>query len=293
MTKRVIELVRDTIQACSSTENPNFHEICSALELRVGTQELPVGTDGLQRGKAIIINSRVQNRERRRFTEFHELSHYLIGNDEDLIGELHEYTFNQEDEYKKQLEMLCNIGAAEFLMPRNEFTKLYREKGFNVELILHAAHYFTASTIAATIQLAQIAPNECIATVWEYGLIPNFVVPLQDSLFTIEDQSHNKPKLYIVYSASSPAASNRWLAKHTVFPDDHLINQVYRQKVTLKDNCYIHFPSWKQTCMCEALLYKNRVYAIFHLTSPPVDEQLDLFTDFIEAKTSLHGSFLI
>ena len=277
--KRVIELVRYTIQECSSTEIPNFDEICAVLELKVVTQELPVGTDGLQRGEAIIISSRVQNKERRKFTEFHELSHYLVENDEDIITDLHEYTFNQPGVFKKQLEMLCNIGAAEFLMPRNQFFYLYREKGFNVELILHAANYFTASTIAATIQLAQVAPNGCITTVWEYGLIPNTVVPLQNSLFRIENQSRNIPKLHVVYSASSPAASNRWLAKYTTFPDNHLINQVYRQSKPLKDDCYIYFPSWKQTCTCEAISYNNRVYAIFHLTSPPVEEQIALFTE--------------
>ena len=59
---------------------------------------------------------------------------------------------------KDKLERLCNIGAAEFLMPREKFTKLYEEKGFNVELIPFSASYFESSAIATTIQLAQDCP---------------------------------------------------------------------------------------------------------------------------------------
>ena len=78
---------------------------------------------------------------------------------------------------KNNLERLCNIGAAEFLMPREEFTKLYKEKGFNVELIPFAANHFGSSTIATTIQLAQVAPNSCITAICECGLIPNETAP--------------------------------------------------------------------------------------------------------------------
>ena len=39
-------------------------------------------------------------------------------------------------------------------MPREKFTKLYKAKGFNVELIPFAANYFESSAIATTIQLA-------------------------------------------------------------------------------------------------------------------------------------------
>ena len=276
MKKRVIELVSETVKKYSSHEKPNFDEICSTLGLNVKVKDLPIGTDGLQKDKIIIINSQVQYEERKRFTQFHELTHYLIENDADLYSELLEFTHNQENGCKEQLETLSNIGAAEFLMPRMEFTKLSQEKGFNVELILHAADHFKTSTIAATIQLAEVAPNECIATVWEYGSLPNNNTRLHDSLLDIENESTNKSKLHVIYSTSSPAASHRWLVKYTTFPNDHLINQAFREGKMLKDECYIHFPRWKEQCTCEALPYKNRVYALFHLTAPPSPRQMKL-----------------
>lgn len=275
--KYVIKLVQNTVGRYASTESSSlFNKLCSDLGINVVEDSLPNGIDGMLKGKTILINSNIQSEERKRFTRFHEMMHHLLNKDAYLLSELHEYTCNQENGYKKQLEILCNIGAAEFLMPRKEFTKLYQEKDFNVKLILDAADHFKASTIAATIQLAQIAPNKCIATVWEYGLVPKDTDLLHNSLFITENQSYNKPKWHVVYSASSLTA-DRWLTKYTTFPDDHLINQAFRQDRMIEGCGYIHFPSWKEDCYCEAFRHKDKVYALFHLTLPPSPDQMSLF----------------
>ncbi len=277
MKRHVIELVRDAVNKYASMTIPTFDEICSGLELEVKDGKLPSGTDGAQKDKIIIINSQIKSEERKRFTQFHEVTHYLIEKDGDLISELHDYTINQEHGFKKPLETLCNIGAAEFLMPSKEFTKLYNKRGFNVQLILFAANYFKSSTIAATIQFAQVAPNKCIAVVCENGLVPNAPVPSQASFFTTGNQYHNKSKLHVIYSASSPAASDRWLAKYTIFPDDHVINQAFLRAEKLEGESEIPFPGWQESCICEALPDKNRVYALFHLSSLPDPNQMTLF----------------
>ena len=271
--RRVIKLVQEAVDKYALTTIPTFNEICSGLGLDVKEGFLPEGTDGIQKGMTIIINSQIKNEERKRFTQFHEVTHYLIEKDDDLISDLHEYT-TQEDGYERPLEHLCNIGAAEFLMPSKAFSRLYEEKGFNVELIPLAAHYFKSSTIATTIQLAQIAPNQCIASVFEYGLIPKDTIEAQDRFFNTEHRAP-KPKLHVVYSASSPTA-NRWLAKYTIFPDDHLINQAFSQVKMLEGESKIFFPGWQESCTSEALPHKNRVYALFHLTPPPNPDQLTL-----------------
>ena len=280
MKRRVIEVVRDVVNKYASTAIPTFDEICSSLGLNVVEDVLPGGQEGMyvEKEKTIFIDSRMQNEERKRFTQFHEITHFLLKQDEDLISELDAYINSQGDGYSQQLEeYLCNVGAAEFLMPSKEFVTLYEERGFNVQLILFAADYFESSTIAATIQLAQVARNKCIAVVCENGVVPNASAPSQASLFTTGNQYHNKSKLHVIYSASSPAASDRWLAKYTIFPDDHLINQAFRQSKMLKDDSEIPFPSWTEFCPCEALPYKNRVYALFHLSPLPDPNQKTLF----------------
>ena len=267
MKSRVLELVWNTALKFSSIENPNFDEVCSGLGLDVKEGSLPDGIDGGQWGATIIINSQIKNEERKRFTRFHELMHYLIEKDGDLIAKLRKLTCNQKDEYDRQVEILCNIGAAEFLMPSETFTKLYEKEGFNVKLIPFAANYFKSSPIAATIQLAQVAPSKCIIAICERGLGSNETVS-QACLFGGENIAP-KRKLHVIYSAPSPT-TKYWLAKYTEIPGDHLINQAFLQTQPIEARSYIPFRSGKKMpCHCEALADGNRVYVLFHLSAPP------------------------
>ena len=268
MKESIIKLVRDTALKFSSIENPNFYEICSGLGLDVREVLLPDGVDGGQKGATIIINSRIKNGERKCFTRFHELMHYLIEKDRNLITKLRRLTVNQKGEYDRQIEKFCNIGAAEFLMPSKAFTKLYKEKGFNVGLVLYAASYFKSSPIAATIQLAQVAPHKCITAICEYGLESNNTTLLQDRLLNTEYCSP-KPKLHVIYASPSPT-TKYWLAKYTVIPGDHLIHEAFLQDQPVEAESYIPFRSGKKMpCYCEALADGDKVYVLFHLSPPP------------------------
>ena len=264
----VIKLVRNIVRKYASTDLPDFDEICSSLGLVVKEVPLPPKINGAIEGRTILINSRIQNKERKQFTRFHEVVHHLINEDGELISTLHDATWNQNGEYKKQLERLCNIGAAEFLMPREKFTQLYKEKGFNVQLIPFAANHFRSSAIATTIQLAQVAPNSCITAICENGLIPNATVPSQSHFFDAEELTTN-PKLHVVYSASSPAAKYG-LARDTNIPDDHLIYQAFLEAQPLEGESYVPFRTGKKMpCNCEALPDGDRVYVLFHWGPPP------------------------
>ena len=264
----VIKLVRNTVRKYASTEIPDFDEVRFGLGLAVKEVLLPPKINGAIEGRTILINSRIQNKERKQFTRFHEITHHLIDEDEELISVLHDAAWGQNGEHDRQLERLCNIGAAEFLMPREGFTKLYAAKGFSVELIPFAANYFESSAIATTIQLAQVAPNSCITAICECGLIPNETAQSQSSLFNEENHTP-QPKLHVVYSASSPA-TKYWLARDTDIPDGHLISQAFLEAQFLEGDSYVPFRSGKKMpCNCEALPDGNRVYALFHLTPPP------------------------
>ena len=259
----VIKLVRNTVRGYASTEIPDFDEVCSGLGLVVKEIPLPPKINGAIEGRTIFINSRVQNRERKQFTRFHEVTHHLINEDEELISMLHDATWDQHGEYERQVERLCNIGAAEFLMPHEEFTKLYKEQGFSVELIPFAANYFGSSAIATTIQLAQVAPISCITAICEYGLMPSKTAQSQRSLF--DEENHTlKPKLHVVYSASSPA-TKYWLTRDTNIPADHLINQAFLDAQHLEGESYVPFRSGnRMPCYCEALPDGDRVYTLLH-----------------------------
>ena len=275
MRTHVLELVRDTVKKYASTPIPRFSEIQTGLGLDVKEVELRPSVDGILAERTILVNSRIQNEERKQFTRFHEVTHHLINEDGDLISEIHDATLDQGSEYKRQIERLCNIGAAEFLMPSKEFTKLSEEKGFNVGLIPFASSYFGSSAIATTIQLAQIAPNSCISAICEYGVVPNDAASSQGHLLEGQYRSP-QPTLHVAYSASSPTMKY-WLARHTTIPDDHLIHHAFLQSHALEGKSYVLFGSGNQMpCHCEALRDKDRVYVLFHLTPLPNPDQLTL-----------------
>lgn len=273
--RHVVQLVQNTIKRYASIGNPSlFDEVCANLGLDMKETELPSRIDGMLKGKTILINSKIQSEERKRFTQFHEIMHHLLKNDEDLIATLTEHAYNQDGEYDRQLEKFCNIGAAEFLMPSEEFRKLYEQKGFNVELILYAAHHFKSSTIAATIQLAQVAPNKCITAICEF--VSNDATSAQTKLFNGKYYSA-KRRLHVVYSALSPTAKYP-LAKNTVIPGDHLIHDAFLQDHPVEEESYVPFRSGKKMpCFCEALADGDRIYALFHLTPPLDPNQMSLF----------------
>ena len=273
----VIKLVRQTVKEYALTATPTFDEIRTALKLDVKEEKLPPTIDGMIEEETIIINSAIHNNERKEFTRFHEVMHYLIKAEEDLISELHELPSNQNGEYDRQIEQLCNIGAAEFLMPSEQFSELYKKLGFNINAIPLASSHFGASSIATTIQLALIAPNSCISAICEYGIPPNEMSPTQGNLLNAENVTC-KPTLHVAYSASSPNAKYP-LAKNTRIPEDHLIHQAFSNSGPIEEKSYVPFRSGKKMpCYCEALQDKdrNRVFVIFHLTPPPNPNQLTL-----------------
>ena len=276
--RHVVQLVQNTIRKYASTGNPNlFDEVCANLGLDMKETELPSRIDGMLEGKTILINSKIQSEERKRFTQFHEIMHHILKDDEDLIAALTEHVYNQDGEYDRQLEKFCNIGAAEFLMPSEEFRKLYEQKGFNVELILYAAHYFKSSTIAATIQLAQVAPNKCITAICEFAT--NGSISPETNLFN-EKYRSAKSRLHVTYSAMSPTAKYP-LAKNTVIPNDHLIHDAFLEGNAVEGKSWVPFRSGKNMpCHCEALADSERVYVLLHLSPPRTStdqKQMKLF----------------
>jgi len=113
---------------------------------------LPIGSHKLQ----IEFNPH-KSRGRLRFSVAHELAHALLPDCIESIRNRELHTRISEDDW--QLELLCNIAAAEFLMPVGN--EIDSRTPINIDNVLRLQKEFDVSTEAISIRLAKITNEPC------------------------------------------------------------------------------------------------------------------------------------
>lgn len=123
--------------------------------------KLPEGKFGsfIEERNHIIIDTNSPPK-RARFTLAHEVMHYLIRQDADLLSELHEEYEGKELE--TQLEALCNLGAAEMLLPSEVVDAAIARKGQHPKLIPELAEMHQVSEEVVIIALAERGPTPSV-----------------------------------------------------------------------------------------------------------------------------------
>lgn len=270
--ERVINLVH---VACHQLpRNPTASHIESQFSLQVYDASLPADKDGayVEQESKIIINNRITSTERRQFTIYHELVHHLIRLDDDLYSYLHD-AYSDSDDFERTIETICNIGAAELILPRDDVRNLVEKSGFSLGLLPELCHSGTVSGPAALIQLVECAPNQCYGIICENGIVPSAGYNDQPSFI---DQEQTKT-LYILYATWSPAVKYP-IARFTRIPKDHLLATGTSGQSIVKGIARIPFRSgtnWQTPC--EVCSFRNNIYGLFHVTAPPNPEQPRLF----------------
>jgi len=112
------------------------------------------GRDGLlDPSRRTILVAAEQSPRRQRFTLAHEVMHHLIEQDGDILSDLHEAYAGPALE--QALERLCNLGAAEMLLPGAEVARALAAAGPNPRLVWELADRFGVSEPAAAVALAR------------------------------------------------------------------------------------------------------------------------------------------
>jgi hypothetical protein len=247
------------------------------IEQRFGVdiceEVLPMDKDGayIESESKIVININITSVERRQFTLFHELVHHLIRGDGDLYSYLHD-TYEDTNDFDRTIELICNIGAAEFILPRSKVRNLIEFQGFSINLVPQLCYQELVSGPAALIQLIQNAPNSCYGVICDYGIPPNSTNSNQHSFI----RGQQERTLYILYSMWSPSAKYS-LARLTQIPKDHLLMRVLSEDRMIEGIERIPFRSgtdWKVPA--EAIYFRGKVYGIFNVKPPPSNLQLRL-----------------
>jgi len=269
---RVIDLVRKARGQIPPGATPE--EVAQRFGLQVRLGDLPDGKDGayLEDSRAIVVSQVVTSKERRNFTCYHELVHHLIRQDDPLYSYLHE-TYSDAGQFEGVIELLCNVGAAELIIPQEQVRALIEAEGFTLTHLPRLCTDRDVSAPAGLIQLVLCAPHPCYGVACDFGLSPIQHHQGQHS-FIASVERHG---LYILYAVWSPSARYK-IARGTVIRDGHLLAQAYQEQRFLSGEEIIPFRSgtkWK--VHCEAMYFRGRVYGIFSEKSPVGAGQPRLF----------------
>ena len=269
--EQVIMLAQQAANRLS--DKASFIDIERTFGLQVCIADLPLDKDGayIAEESKIIINSTMTSHERRQFTVFHELVHHLIREDDNFYSYLHD-AYEQSSDFDRIIELVCNIGAAELLLPRDKVRNLIDSKGLSLELVSELCQEDCVSGPATLIQLIQNAPNQCYGVICEWGIPPHSINENQQAF--INRQPFNT--LHILYAMWSPSTKYP-MARFTPIPSDHLLMQAMQEDQLIKGNDKIPFRSGRDWQVpAEAIRFRGKVYGLFHVAPPTPPQQLRL-----------------
>jgi hypothetical protein len=112
-----------------------------------------------QKGKALIEFNPNRPPRRVRFSVAHELAHTLFPDWDNRVRNRLTHEEMKGDDW--QLEMLCNIAAAEMLMPIGSFKDLDKED-FSVDLLLELRKKYEVSAEAVFLRLTHLTEKPCV-----------------------------------------------------------------------------------------------------------------------------------
>ena len=220
-------------------------------------------------GPTIIINPS-QWKDRVEFTFYHEITHHLLEVDGSLISYLQDHV-QDSDSHDRTIERACNVGAAEFLIPHHSVRTLAEQSNWDAELIRCVHGSFGASWIASLLQIASIAPHECIAVVC--GIAEGS----RSSNEAIRGELNRPGASPVVLHSLSSNSMKYWLARGAQLPADHPLFSSWTEGIDIDEHGYIPYRSGKrQPCRCVGLRRSGIVLGLLHagLLVPPGQDRL-------------------
>lgn len=247
----VIELIQRTKAEHRIFDGRLAEDVCTRLHLNLAYMTKAIDQDGSfdPTSRTIMINLRQAGRkDRRQFTIFHEIVHFLIDQDGAVIEYLTDTYRDDPEGYRDALEQACNVGAAEFMAPRAQIVGYIEQQGFTTDLIPYVRLRHSMSLSAAMRQLANCAPYPCFLVLCRFSR-SCLAVPPRDCLC-------------VSLAVASPQATYV-LVKGTIIPEDHLFHEVWRHRHTKSATTYVPFRSGaRMPCWGEAKRSDNDLFGI-------------------------------
>jgi IrrE N-terminal-like domain len=180
-------------------------ELASFLGIRLRPDRLAPGHDafivprpGQQLG---IIFDKSQPETRQNFSISHEICHTLFPDGYEVVRNRYEHRESFDPD--RELEQLCDIGAAEILLPERDFRTDIARVGFGLGAVPVLRDRYQASREAIIRRMVQLHDAASVAVFLEYRLKPSEKAALPQ-LSLITSDAEIRPKLRIAYTVASP-----------------------------------------------------------------------------------------
>lgn len=263
------EMVRSQVAAIKSRYPcwPDPEMLCKELGIRIEYGKVGLGREGAAFANAVLLDPTAGVPARRQFTFYHEIVHHLLREHAIELYSIINDQYESDELFTKISERLCNVGAAEFLLPRDRVRSLYNEKGFSVMLIEILSSPGVVSRVAACAQLAFCAPHSCI------GVVCRKNVESSISSQLLQDFSMSIPREVVKIDVAFPSRKMKYsCASGTEVPLDHFLVHMFDVATgkRMQSRASIPFKSGKiWEVNCEAVRFGEQVFAFFHVEAPP------------------------
>lgn len=175
---------------------------------------VPKGDDRLE-----IVFDPTRPLVRQNFSISHEILHTLFPDGYEMIR------YRQRDRNRfdpdRELEQLCDIGAAEILLPADDFASDLAVFGCTLEAVSALRERYQASREAVVRRMVQLGPGETAAVFLEYRLKPSENAAMRQLSFRGMENTP-QPKLRIAYAVPSERFTV-FLPPHKSIPDDSCV----------------------------------------------------------------------
>ncbi len=266
--RKVVEMVADARERFGIPEACDGETACSKVGLQVRRGPLGPGTDGMLADGYVVVNRGLRWAPRVEFTIFHEVFHYLLEEDGEIIEFYTELLRSDDAGYRAALERCCHQGAAEFMMPRSRVREAMSSEGLSVDLIEILAERHRASIVASAIQIARCAAVDCYVVVCSHGRAPRSSPPHRG--------------LFVEYAAA-PSRVRYPLGRFSPIHGDNLLDEAWRMDDRVSGISYVPFrsaacrrPERRMECRCDAKRLGDRVLGILSLEDPVPPGQISL-----------------
>ena len=174
-------LIASTRDRLPGWDPPPVDPLLLAETLGIPVIETPLGEwDALlvpvpSGGFRILCNSQVRNASRRRFSVAHEIAHTFLP---DAAESLHMRSEQREVHYTtdaaRRVERVCDMAAAELLMPGRAFGAALAEVGLVGAAVPLLAERFGVSLEAAALRIVETSAAPCAVGFFHFAHRPSF-----------------------------------------------------------------------------------------------------------------------